>query len=92
MAKKEKDVSPVSEKKQSKVKTKDKKPGFFARLKKWAHDLNSEAKKVVWPTRKQTINNSAIVIAAILIIGVFIWILDAVFNLGITTLITISAV
>lgn len=83
---KNKDAS--SEKKQSK----SKKPGFFSRVGKWFRDLKSEAKKVVWPTRKQTINNSGIVIAAILIIGAFIWILDAIFNLGITTLITISAV
>ena len=92
MAKKEKDVSTASEKKQTKGKSKEKKPGFFTRIRKWARDLKSEAKKIVWPTRKQTINNSAIVIAAILIIGAFIWILDAIFNLGITTLITISAV
>lgn len=83
---KNKDAS--SEKKQSN----NKKPGFFSRVGKWFRDLKSEAKKVVWPTRKQTINNSGIVIAAILIIGAFIWILDAIFNLGITTLITISAV
>lgn len=73
-------------------KNKGKKPGFFARTKKWFRDLKSEAKKIVWPTRKQTLNNSGIVIAAILVIGAFIWILDAIFNLGITALITISAV
>ena len=92
MSKKEKDVSTASEKKQSKAKPKEKKPGFFARIGKWFRDLKSEAKKIVWPTRKQTINNSAIVIAAILVIGAFIWILDAIFNLDITALITISAV
>lgn len=74
------------------TKATEKKPGFFARVGKWFHDLKSEVKKVVWPTRKQTINNSAIVIGTILVIGVFIWILDAVFNLGVTTLITICAV
>ncbi len=79
-----------SEKKQTNAK--DKKPGFFARIGKWFHDLKSEVKKVVWPTRKQTINNSAIVIGTILVIGVFIWILDAIFNLGVTGLITIFAV
>ncbi len=84
---KEKDAS-NAETKQKKAK----KPGFFARIGKWFHDLKSEAKKVVWPTRKQTINNSAIVIAAILVVGVFIWILDAVFNLGVTALITLAAV
>lgn len=80
----------ASDKKQQKAK--DKKPGFFARVGKWFRDLKSESKKIVWPTRKQTLNNSAIVIAAILVIGAFIWILDAVFGLGVTALITLSAV
>ena len=86
---KEKEASSEN-KKQTNAKAK--KPGFFARVGKWFHDLKSEMKKVVWPTRKQTINNSAIVIGTILIIGAFIWILDAIFNLGATTLITICAV
>lgn len=80
----------ASDKKQQKAK--DKKPGFFARVGKWFSDLKSESKKIVWPTRKQTLNNSAIVIAAILVIGAFIWILDAVFGLAVTALITLSAV
>ena len=91
MSKKEKDVSTASEKKQSKAKPKEKKPGFFARVGKWFRDLKSEAKKIVWPTRKQTTNNTLIVIATILVIGVFIWVLDAVFNLGIATLISVAA-
>ena len=70
---------------------KQKKPGFFSRIGKWFHDLKSECKKIVWPTRKQTANNTLIVIATILVIGVFIWILDAIFNLGITTLISVAA-
>ena len=79
MAKKDQNTS---EKKNS---GKEKKPGFFSRIGKWFHDL------IVWPTRKQTANNTLIVIATILVIGVFIWILDAIFNLGITTLISVAA-
>lgn len=75
----------------SKKEKKEKKPGFFSRVGRWFRDLKSECKKIVWPTRKQTINNSLVVIATILVIGVFIWILDAVFNLGITALITAVA-
>ena len=40
-------------------------------------DLKSEFKKIVWPSKKQVINNTLIVIAAILVIGAFIWGLDA---------------
>ena len=88
MAKKE---QTASEKKQSKGSEKEKKPGFFSRIGKWFRDLKSECKKIVWPTRKQTTNNTMIVIAMILVVGVFIWILDAIFNLGISTLIRVAA-
>ena len=50
MAKKDQNTS---EKKNS---GKEKKPGFFSRIGKWFHDLKSECKKIVWPTRKQTAN------------------------------------
>lgn len=88
MAKKE---QIVSEKKQNKSSAKEKKPGFFSRIGKWFRDLKSECKKIVWPTRKQTTNNTMIVIAMILVVGVFIWILDAIFGLGISTLIRVAA-
>ena len=87
MAKKEQTAPSKKDKKDKK----EKKPGFFSRVGKWFRDLKSECKKIVWPTRKQTANNSMVVIATILVIGVFIWILDAIFNLGITTLIAAVA-
>ena len=37
-----------------------------------------ELKKVVWPTRKQTLNNTLIVIACVVFVGIFIWLFDAV--------------
>ena len=56
----------------------DKKPGIFARAAKWLKEMKSELKKVQWPTKKQTINNTAIVIACVLIVGLFIWVFDFV--------------
>ena len=52
------------------------KPGIFARASKWLHELKVELKKVQWPSKKQTINNTAIVIACIIVVGLFIWIFD----------------
>lgn len=43
-------------------------------------EVKSELKKVVWPSFKQVKNNTLIVIACVLIIGAFIWILDAAFG------------
>ena len=45
-------------------------------------EVKSELKKVVWPSKKQLINNTLIVIAAVLIIGVVIWVFDAIFQYG----------
>ena len=66
---------------------KAKKPSLFARIGKWFRELKGECKKIVWPTRQQTVNNTAGVLAACLIIGVFIWVLDAVFQFGVSALI-----
>ena len=52
------------------------KVGFFARISKWMRELRSELKKVQWPSRKQTINNTLIVIACVIVVGIFIWIFD----------------
>ena len=59
-------------------KDKQSKPGIFARASKWLHELKVELKKVQWPTKKQTINNTLIVIACVIVVGLFIWIFDFV--------------
>ena len=54
------------------------KPGMFARIGRWFHELRIELKKVVWPTRQQTVNKTLVVIASVFVVGVFIWIFDAI--------------
>ena len=71
--------------------TKAKKPGLFARIGKWFRELKCVCRKIVWPTREQTINNTLVVLASVIIIGIFIWVLDIVFGLGIQTLLTHTA-
>ena len=70
---------PASDKKSEKKA----KPGIFARAGKWLKELKVELKKVVWPTRSQTINNTLIVIACVVVVGIFIWLFDLVANKGI---------
>ena len=53
------------------------KPGIFARIAKWMRELKSELKKVQWPSTKQTVNNTIIVIICVIIVGIFIWVFDA---------------
>ena len=57
-----------------------KKENWFARtwgkVKKYFRELRSELKKVVWPTKKQVLNNVIITLACVVVVGVFIWIVD----------------
>lgn len=41
-------------------------------------EAKAEFKKVVWPTRKQVINNTTVVVISMLVAGLFIWGLDTV--------------
>ena len=65
--------------------TKQEKEGFFRRtgkrISKWFREMRAELKKVVWPTKKQVLQNTVVVLISVLVIGVFIWIFDAISNL-----------
>ena len=49
---------------------------------KFFKEVKSELKKVVWPSRKQVVNNTLIVLALVILIGLFIFGLDTLFNWG----------
>ena len=74
--------------KKDKKSEKNAKPGFFARIGKWFKEMKSELKKVQWPTKKQTVNNTVIVIACVLVIGAFIWLFDFIAQGAINILLT----
>lgn len=59
-----------------------KKDGFFKKIASNAKATKSEFKKVSWPTRKQLINNTWIVIVCIVIVGIVIFALDTLFGFG----------
>ena len=68
-----------------------KKKNWFARawgsIRKYFRELRSELKKVVWSTPQQLVKNTLIVLACVLVVGVFIWLFDFVARFGIDTLI-----
>ena len=61
---------------------------FFGAIARYFRELRSELKKVVWPTPKQVLKSTLIVIACVLVVGVFIWMFDFVAGQGISALIT----
>ena len=48
----------------------------FKRVKKWFREMKSELKKVVWPTKKQVLNNVLITLVCCAVVGLCIWVLD----------------
>ena len=47
---------------------------------KYFKDARSEFKKVVWPSRKQVVNNTIVVIVSLVVSGIAIWALDTGFG------------
>ncbi|MCQ2446447.1 MAG: preprotein translocase subunit SecE [Clostridia bacterium] len=70
---------------------KEKKPNIFKRIGKWFRDIINEIKKITWPTMNQTLKNTLIVIVMVLVVGAYIWILDAILSYGISLLRTLVA-
>lgn len=70
----------------------EKKEGFFKRLAsriiRFFKDLKGEMKKIVWPSKKQIINNTAVVIAVVavssLVVGGFDYLLNLLIGLFMT--------
>lgn len=60
--------------------TTTKKRNFFGKIGRYFKEVRGEMKKVVWPTWSQTVNNTVIVIAVIIIVGIFLSIIDAIFG------------
>ena len=65
---------------------KAKKPNLFKRIGKWFRDIINEIKKITWPTMRQTLKNTLIVIVMVLVVGAYIWILDLLLSYGISLL------
>ena len=73
MAKQAEINSKASKSKKESAKSEKKKGG----IKKYLKDLRSEIKQVVWPTKKQVINNTGIVLTVMVIMGLFLAGVDA---------------
>ena len=67
-----------------------KKKNWFARawegICRYFRELRSELKKVVWPTPQQVLKNTLVVLACVLVVGIFIWLFDFVAGVGIDAL------
>ena len=64
------------------------KPSFFNRVAKYFKKVKSEMKKVIWPTFAKVRQNTLIVMLYVVIVGIVIWGLDALFTWGMSLIIS----
>lgn len=64
----------------------EKKPNFFKKVAAYFRDLRSEFKKVTWPTRKQVVNNTIVVLVMVVLAGIVVGGLDFIFSEGVKLL------
>ena len=71
-------AAPAKKEKADKKPEKKSKPGVFARLKQWFMETKAELKTVQWPTWKQTMKNTVIVLVFCVVVGLCIFVFDKV--------------
>jgi preprotein translocase subunit SecE len=49
---------------------------FFGRIREFLGEVKAEVRKVVFPSRRETIGSTAVVIVFVLILGVFLSVVD----------------
>ena len=67
-----------------------KKGGPVKRISNFFRELRNETKKIIWPTKKQTFNNTIIVLVVMVLVGAFIAGLDAVMAFAIRLLLNFA--
>jgi len=72
------------------VKKENKKLGFGKRVAKWFREMKSELKKVVWPTRKHIVNNTAVALVVMILSAVVIWGFDELAQMIVKAVISIA--
>ena len=51
----------------------------------FARETRIELRKVVWPTREETIKTTGMIMIAVVIVSIFLWIVDAFFTWGVSS-------
>ena len=65
-----------TEKTTQKAPSKKKRVKGSNRIARWFREMRSELKKVVWPTPKQTLNNTLVSLSVMVAAAIVIWAID----------------
>ena len=67
-----------------------KKLSFGKKVAKWWREMKSELKKVIWPTPKQTVNNTLAALVVMAVSAIVIWGFDEIAQLVVRAVISIA--
>ena len=67
-----------------------KKLSFGKKVAKWWREMKSELKKVVWPTKKTIVNNTAVALVVMAISAIVIWGFDEIAQMIVKAVISIA--
>ncbi|MFH1091973.1 MAG: preprotein translocase subunit SecE [Pseudomonadota bacterium] len=62
--------------KKAPAKAVEKGPGFFVRTRQFFREVRIELKKVTWPSRKETIASTSVVVVLVLLVAVYLGLVD----------------
>ncbi len=54
--------------------------GLIKRMITFLKEVRSEISKVIWPTRRETVVLTGVVLASVTLVAVLIWMVDTVFS------------
>ena len=55
--------------------------GRITQFRSYLQDVRVEAKKVVWPTRKDTTQTTIVVFGMVILVSLFLWMVDAILSM-----------
>ncbi|HIJ84750.1 MAG: protein translocase subunit secE/sec61 gamma [Magnetococcales bacterium] len=61
--------------------------GRATQFKDYLQDVRSEARKVIWPTRKDTTQTTVVVFGMVVLVSIFLWMVDAILALAVQSII-----
>ena len=67
-----------------------KKLSFPKKVAKWWREMKSELKKVIWPTPKQTVNNTVVALVVMVASAIVIWGFDRIAELIVKAVISVA--
>ena len=53
------------------------------RMKTYFRGVRAELRKVSWPTKKELLNYTSVVVALSILVSIIVWVLDIIINYGI---------